>query len=145
MKRISSFLALAALLASVGSLPAGAQAVGASVEGKVTQEGQPMARIQVVLTNADTGRAIKTKTDKKGEFLLVGIPYGQYKVDVLGDKGEKLFSETTNVGTGDTSTDNVLKIDIPKGSAPADNSFGLAPSGTPPPKLTKEQLAKIKA
>jgi len=145
MKRISNLLALAALLVASGWLPAGAQTVGASVEGKVTQEGQPLAGTQVVLTNPDTGRAFKTKTDKKGEFLLVGIPYGLYRVDVLSDKGEKLFSQMTNVGTGDTSTDNVLRIDIPKGGAPVDNNFGLAPSGPPPPKLTKEQLAKIKA
>ncbi len=144
MKKTSNFLALVVLWA-VGALPAWAQAVGASVEGKVTQEGQPLAGAQLVLTNADTGRAYKTKSNKSGEFLLVGVAYGQYQVDVVNDKGEKLFSQKTTVGTGDTSVSNVLTIDVPKGGAPADNSFGLASSGTPPPKLTKEQLAKIKA
>jgi tetratricopeptide (TPR) repeat protein len=64
-------------------------------------------------------------------------------VDVLGEKGEKLFTEKTAIEDTDTSAPNVIPIDIPKGGMPADNKFGLADA--PAPKLTKEQLAKIKA
>jgi hypothetical protein len=143
MKRNVIVFALAALLCSVGFLPAYSQTVGAPTEGKVTQEGKPLANVQVVLTNVDTGKVNKTKTDKNGNFAVLGVPYGNYQVDVLGEKGEKLFTEKTGLGTGNTSATNVLNINIPAGGMPADNKFGLPDPATP--KLTKEQLAKIKA
>jgi len=143
MKRNAIVFALAALLCSVGFLPARSQTVGAPAEGKVTQEGKPLPNVQVVLTNADTGKVYKTKTDKSGNFAVLGVPYGNYQVDVLGEKGEKLFTEKTGLGTGNTSSTNVLNINIPAGGAAPDNKFGLPDPATP--KLTKEQLAKIKA
>lgn len=143
MKRNAIVFALAALLCSVVFLPARAQTVGAPTEGKVTQEGKPLPNVQVVLTNVDTGKVNKTKTDKGGNFAVLGIPYGNYQVDVLGEKGEKLFTEKTSLGTGNTSATNVLNINVPVGGAAADNKFGLPDPAAP--KLTKEQLAKIKA
>jgi Carboxypeptidase regulatory-like domain/Tetratricopeptide repeat len=144
MKKNPIVFALAALLFAFGFLPSRSQTVGAPAEGKVTQEGNPLPNTQVVFTNTDTSKSYKTKTDKKGEFVLVGVPYGSYQVEVFGEKGEKLFSERTSLGTDNTSSTNVLKIDIPKGGAvQADSKFGVP--NPPAPKLTKEQLAKIKA
>ena len=143
MKRNAIVFALATLLCSVGFLSAHSQTVGAPTEGKVTQEGKPLPNVQVVLTNVDTGRVNKTKTDKGGNFVVLGVAYGNYQVDVIGEKGEKLFTEKTSLGTGNTSSTNVLNIDIPAGGAAPDNKFGLPEPAAP--KLTKEQLAKIKA
>jgi hypothetical protein len=146
MKRNAIVYALATLLFAFGFLPARSQAVGATAEGKVTQEGNPLPNVQVVITNTSTTKAYKTKTDKKGEFALLGVLYGSYRVDVLGEKGETLFTETTVIGNaGNTSSTNVLKIEISKDAPPpaADNKFGVPDA--PAPKLTKEQLAKIKA
>jgi hypothetical protein len=137
-------LAVAALVLALGTLSAWSQTVGAQAEGKVTEEGKPLPNAQVVFTNADNGKTYKTKTDKNGGFLLIGVPYGNYQVDVLGEKGEKLFTRKTTLGTGDTSQENMLAIEIPKGgAAPADNPFGVP--DTSAPKLTKEQLAKMAA
>src|SRR5689334_1068468 len=124
MKRTAIVFALAALLCSVGVLPARSQTVGAPTEGKVSQEGKPLPNVQVVLTSTDTGKAYKTKTDKGGNFAVLGVPYGNYQVDVIGDKGEKLFTEKTSLGTGNTSATNVLNIDIVAGGAAPDNKFG---------------------
>lgn len=143
MKINTIALALAVSLLVLGGTAAVSQTVGAPVEGKVTQEGAPLANTQVVLTNVDTGKSYKTKSDKNGGFVLVGVPYGNFQIDVLSEKGEKIFTEKTSIGTGNTSATNVLKIDVPKGGMPADNKFGLP--DTPTPKLTKEQLAKIAA
>ncbi|HEY2113674.1 MAG TPA: tetratricopeptide repeat protein, partial [Candidatus Angelobacter sp.] len=115
------------------------QTVGAPVEGKVTQEGSPLANAQVVLTNADTGKTYKSKSGKSGNFSMLGVPYGNYQVEVIGDKGEKLFSEKTSLGTGNTTGSNFLKIDIVKGATVPDAGAPAAP------KPTKEQLAKIEA
>ena len=138
MKRNTILLALAAVLIAAPLLPAYAQTVGAPVEGKVTLEGSPFPNAQVVVTNVDTGKIYKTKSDKSGSFSLLGVPYGNYQVDVIGDKGEKLFTEKTTIGTGDTSASNILRIDVPKGGAVTD-------SGAPAPKLSKEELARIDA
>lgn len=142
MKRNAMVLALGALLFAVGFLPARSQTVGAQAEGKVTQEGKPLANAPVVFTNTDTGKTYKTKTDKNGEFQMLGVPYGSYEVNVLNDKGEKLSSNRTTLGTDNTTTSNIIQIDAGKEPI-ADNKFGLAqPAG---PKLTKEQLAKLQA
>ena len=137
MKRNAIFFALTAVLFA-GFLPARAQTVGAPVEGRVTQEGSPLSNVQVVLTNIDTGKSYKSKPEKSGDFSMVGVPYGNYQVDVIGEKGEKLFTEKTSLGTGNSTASNFLKIDIVKGAAVPD-------AGAPAPKLTKEELAKIDA
>jgi TolA-binding protein len=138
MKKNAIALALAAFL--LAALTAWAQTVGVPVEGTVTEEGKPLPNVQVVLTNVDTGRNYKTKTDKNGHFSLLGIPYGNFQVDVLGEKDKKLFTTKTSVGgeSGGTSSGNFMKIDVPKGGMPDQPEA----SG---PKLTKEQVAKIEA
>jgi len=142
MKRNAIVLALGALLFAVGFLPARSQTVGAQAEGKVTQEGKPLANAPVVFTNTDNGKIYKTKTDKNGEFQMLGVPYGSYEVNVLNEKGEKLSSDRTTLGTDNTTSSNIIQINAGKEPL-ADNKFGLAqPSG---PKLTKEQLAKLQA
>jgi len=142
MKRNAIVLALGALLFAVGFLPARSQTVGAQAEGKVTQEGKPLANAPVVFTNTDNGKTYKTKTDKNGEFQMLGVPYGSYEVNVLNAKGEKLSSNRTTLGTDNTTSSNIIQIDAGKEPI-ADNKFGLGqPAG---PKLTKEQLAKLQA
>jgi hypothetical protein len=146
MKKSALVCALTALFLAAAFLQARSQTVGAPpVEGKVTQEGKPLSDAQVVFTNADTGRVYKSKTDKNGTFVLVGVPSGNFQIDVLGEKGEKIFSQVTAIGMqGNTTSSNILKIDIAN-SQPitADNKFGVPEA--PAPKLTKEQIAKIKA
>ena len=138
MKRNTILFALAAALTAAAFLPAHAQTIGTPVEGKVTRDGSPFPNAQVVLTNVDTGKTYKSKSGKNGDFSMLGVPYGNYQVDVIGDKGEKLFTEKTSIGTGNSTGSNFLKVDISKDSPAPD-------SGTAAPKLTKEQLAKIEA
>jgi tetratricopeptide (TPR) repeat protein len=142
MKRNAVVMALATLLFAVGFSPAHSQTIGAQAEGKVTQEGSPFPNAQVVFTNSQTGKTYKTKTDKNGEFRLLGVPYGSYEINVLNDKGEKLSSDKTTLGTDNTTDSNILNIRVSKEAIP-DNKFGLPDPAAP--KLTKEQLAKIAA
>jgi len=142
MKRNLIVLALGTLLFALGFLPAYSQTVGAQAEGKVTQEGKPLANAPVVFTNTETGKTYKGKTDKNGEFQMLGVPYGPYEVNVLNEKGEKISSDRTTLGTGNTSSSNIIEINAGKEPI-TDNKFGLAQPAAP--KLTKEQLAKIQA
>ena len=73
----------------------------------------------------------------------MGMAYGNFRVEVFGEKGEKLFSEKTTIDAENTTSENYLSINIPKGAPPLDDKLGV--SDAPAPKLTKEQLAKIKA
>src|SRR5690242_14362197 len=139
MKRNTILLTLAAVLSAAAFLPAQAQTVGAPVEGKVTRDGSPFPNAQVVLTNVDTGKTYKSKSEKSGDFSMLGVPYGNYQVEVIGDKGEKLFSEKTSLGTGNSTGSNFLKIDISKDAPVPEAGASTAP------KLTKEQLARIEA
>lgn len=131
MKKCAVLVSTAVLLV-LSSMSLWSQTVGVSVEGKVSQEGQPLAGVQVVLVNPDTGRSLKTKTDKNGKFSMVGVPYGSYEVQVLGANGEKLFKQTTTVGSGSTSSVTTINIDVPKGGMPPDDKTGQQ-------KMTKEQ------
>lgn len=142
MKRNVIVFALGTLLFAVGFLPAYSQTVGAQAEGKVTQEGSPLANAPVIFTNTETGKVFKTKTDKGGEFKLLGVPYATYQVDVLNEKGEKLYSDRHTLGTGNTTDSNYLDISASKEPI-TDSKFGLPQPAAP--KLTKEQLAKIQA
>jgi|SRR5579859_243327 len=137
MKKNQIALVLAAFLLT--ALGVRAQTVGVPVEGKVTQEGQPLANAQVVLTNVDNGKPYKTKTDKSGNFSMVGVPRGNFNVEVLGEKGEKLFKQQTTVGgeQGGTGANAFMTIDVPKG--------GMAAGDVSGPKLSKEEIAKIEA
>jgi TolA-binding protein len=137
MKKIAIALVLAGVVLAAST--AWTQSVGVPVEGKVTQEGQPLANVQVVLTNVDNGKVYKTKTEKSGAFNMVGVPRGNFNVEVLGEKGEKLFKQQTTIGgeQGGTSASDFMRIDVPKG--------GMTTAEVSAPKLTKEQIAKIEA
>jgi tetratricopeptide (TPR) repeat protein len=142
MKRNAFVIALASLWLAIGFSAAYSQTVGAQAEGKVTQEGSPLPNAQVVFTNTDTGKIFKTKTDKNGEFRMLGVPYGSYEINVLSDKGEKLSSDRTTLGTDNTTTSNILQIHASKDPI-TDNKLGVPEPAAP--KLTKEQIAKIQA
>jgi tetratricopeptide (TPR) repeat protein len=73
---------------------------------------------------------------------MLGVPYGSYEINVLNDKGEKLSSDRTTLGTDNTTTSNILRIQAGKEPI-TDNKFGIPQAAAP--KLTKEQLAKMEA
>jgi len=143
MKNICAVFVLLAVFLVAGPFPAQAQNMGMmAVEGKVTQAGAPLANVQIVLTDLETGRTFKAKTNKSGQFTLAGVTFGNFRVDVLGEKGEKLHSQQASI-QGDPASTNFIAIDVPKGGdAPA---VSAGDSSAPAPKLSKEQLAKIKS
>ncbi len=76
------FCALLATLAL--SRPAGAQGL---VQGVVTDtSGQPVEGATVVVEAEGTNRHFDMKTNKKGEFLQIGLSSGPYKVTATKDK-----------------------------------------------------------
>ena len=147
MKRNRIILALAIGLLALASSAAWSQTIGAPVEGTVSQEGQPLAGVQIIFTNTDSGKVLKDKTDKLGKFSIIGVPYGNYEIQVVSGSGEKLFKRTTGIFPGASSDIPKITIDITKDSQAGDLASAVAgmSGDKAPPKLTKEALAKIKA
>jgi tetratricopeptide (TPR) repeat protein len=69
-----------------------------TVEGIVKgPDGKPIEKAEIDITRTDIKGSYKTKTDKKGHYLYMGLPMGKYTIDVLVD-GKKLDS-VANVST----------------------------------------------
>jgi tetratricopeptide (TPR) repeat protein len=77
-------LAIVAALAI--SIPAAAQ-MGGMVKGKVVDDkGQPVESATVTITANDTARKFTTKSNKRGEYLQIGLSSGAYSVVAEKDK-----------------------------------------------------------
>jgi tetratricopeptide (TPR) repeat protein len=85
----------AAFFALAMALPAAAQSTG-MVKGVVKDtQGQPVEGAKVMIEMAEgTSRRFETKSNKKGEFIQIGLPSGAYKVTA---EKEKLASNTADV------------------------------------------------
>jgi tetratricopeptide (TPR) repeat protein len=77
-------LALCVCLATLGfALPAAAQAL---VQGTVVDDkGQPVEGAAIVIEQEGTNRHFDMKSNKKGEFMQIGLPSGNYKVTATKD------------------------------------------------------------
>jgi hypothetical protein len=67
----------------------------------VDGEGKPVvgAKIAIEFTGG-VNRKMETKTDKKGEFIQIGLQSGNYKVTATDDKlGTQSFPAQVRVGT----------------------------------------------
>lgn len=101
---------------------------GGTVSGKILdREGKPLAGALVTYThagqytnapdqrisNSGTGKVYKTKTNKKGEFLMIRVASGIYQVEVTDASGAFLYSAKAFVGDdGDATWSNVLNVDL---------------------------------
>ncbi len=102
-----TFAAIAALALAV---PAAAQSTG-MVKGKVSDDkGQPVEGAKITIEmNGGTGRRYETKTDKKGEYMQIGLTSGQWRVSA---EKEKLAAQPTmiSVRVGSPATLNLTLI-----------------------------------
>lgn len=103
---------------------------GGTVSGKILdREGRPLVNAQITYTDigqvsnapdqthpitlSGNGKVYKTKTNKKGEFLIIGVASGIYQVEVRDSGGVFLYSAKTYVGdNADTSWSNVLNVNL---------------------------------
>lgn len=121
---------MVALLFTLGAGAAWSQATAGKVQGTITQAGKPVAGAEVVLTNKDTGKSYKMKTDKNGQFTGVGIQFGTYDQEISDVSGEKLFKRSVQI-TGEGGAVQDISVEVSSGKA------GAGPS--------KEEIEKIKA
>src|SRR6478672_181596 len=154
----SCCLILFALLVQVqGSL--------ATVSGEILdREGNPMVGALVIYTqigivdrNYKTGGAVRSesprmaegkgriyriKTDKKGAFVMIGMDYGVYQVEITAPDGSHVYSgKKTIVGNDEPSAQNILNVDLSavEGAVVPGGGTNLAAG-----KKSKEQLELIR-
>ncbi len=134
--------------------------VTAQVEGTVTDGGKPLPSAAVTLTSLTTGKTYKFKTDKSGNFLAVGVAYGDYEAQVSNSNGENIYKQKVSVAPSENSAVATIKIDVsavksggaqssqpqtsqPQGSQSTPGSSGAQQQGQQP-KYTKEQIEELK-
>lgn len=114
-RTLSRLLAVAVTLA----LAAPALAQTGLVKGKVVDAaGKPVPGAAVAITSTEgVGRTLNTKSDKRGEFVQLGLQAGTYQItashDTLGTGGAG-----TRVRIGDTSQVTITLSTVPPGTDP---------------------------
>jgi tetratricopeptide (TPR) repeat protein len=105
---------LVALYAFAGALIASAQT--AHIKGKVSDKGEPIVGAQVIYKSMNTGKIVKVKTDKNGEFFSVGVPDDVYHVTIIDATGKTIFEhDGIGVGEGGDDIENILSVDLTNG------------------------------
>ncbi len=110
-RKVYGFGLAAVLIILTGAIPARAQTGGAT--GKVTlQDGTLCAGCMVILDRQEIKGSYKVKTNKKGEFIYIGLPMGNYKVTLQNPSGQTLFFfGGKHIGMGDPTQ---IDFDMPK-------------------------------
>jgi tetratricopeptide (TPR) repeat protein len=155
MKKTLTYAVTLLLLYAIAGTGAAWAQYTATVKGKVTDNGAPLAGVQVIYTNASNGRQFKMKTDKKGEYSSIGLTFDNYDVSVVDASGKTIYTHK-NLNVGQSGGDNATTwdIDITKGGSgkQAGGAGGGAPGQAAPsdankgqPKMSQEEIEKIKA
>jgi translation initiation factor IF-2 len=123
--RRALLLALAVLVAVVMARPALAQTTGMCKGKVVDSENKPVEGAKVSISFKDgVSRVYEVKTNKKGEFIQIGLPPGNYKITAEKEKlGAQSFDARVRLGEA------------------AEVNFALVP-GAAGVSMTKEEAAK---
>ena len=115
------------------AMPAAAQM--GTLKGKVTgADGKPVEGAKVVIEHVATARKNNTSTDRRGEYVQVGLTPGDYKITVTA--GELTQSQTTRLG----AEVKELHFDLKPGAAAA----GTGKPSAEDAKKHAERIEKIK-
>jgi Tfp pilus assembly protein PilF len=125
--RIRRILAITAVAVAVACLASPASAQSGQIRGKVVDaKGGPVDGAKVVIQNVDTsGHSLETKTNKKGEYIQIGLAPGKYKI---------------TVSKGDLAVTKDIQIHLDMSNL----DFTLAP-GQGGGQMSKEEIEKQRA
>jgi Flp pilus assembly protein TadD len=78
------------------------------------EDGKPLAGYTIQVDRQEMKWTQHTKTNKKGEYVYIGLAPGTYKVTLLSPTGQQVFNVTDHVGIGDPT---VVDFDMAKEKA----------------------------
>jgi tetratricopeptide (TPR) repeat protein len=90
----------ALILALLFPVIAAAQTTGQVVGVVLDTFGKPYPDVNIEIKNPDTGKVFNAKTDKGGQFTVVGVPAGDYAVTLTKEKDQLSFSVRFHVDAG---------------------------------------------
>lgn len=105
---------LAALFAFLAALSVAVPGFGQTggVVGKATKlDGNPCVKCRIVIQRTEIHAVYKTKTNKKGEYIYIGLPLGIYKIILESPEGKQLFYIEQKIGMGNPIQ---VDFDLPK-------------------------------
>jgi tetratricopeptide (TPR) repeat protein len=74
-------------------------------------KGNPMVGYNLLIERQEIKGTYKTKTDKKGNYIYIGLPTGTYKITLQTPTGQHVFSRSERVTFGDPT---VVDFDMAK-------------------------------
>jgi hypothetical protein len=110
LQRVCGRLALASAIVLCLFVPCarGQAFVNGSVVGSVTDNsGASVPEAAIALTNLDTSAKLRTQTDSTGQYQLLNLPPGRYRLEVEKSGFQRFTREPITV-----EVNNSLKIDI---------------------------------
>ncbi len=119
-----------------------------TVSGRILdRESKPAIGAKVLYVDTSTGRSYTTRTDKKGEFEIIGVAPGYYQITITAQDGQPIYSGKRNVRriTDDqqnraSESDNVLNVELSTSAPPGSAQDSNLAQG----KLNKEQLDLVR-
>ena len=103
---IRKWLGLAIAVFALANVPSAFAQTG-GLTGKCTlQDGTPCVKCLLVIERQDIKGTYKVNTNKKGEYVYVGLPLGSYKISLMDPNGKLLFYISHHVGMGDPTEVN---------------------------------------
>ncbi len=86
--------------ALAGAFPLFAQTGG--VSGRAAgEDGNALVGYPIIIERQDVRGNYKTKTNKRGQYIYIGLPIGDYKVTLQEPRGRTLYFFNIRVGMGD--------------------------------------------
>lgn len=97
---VRNILGMAVAFAALAlAMPAYAQTGG--IQGKaILQDGKPCDKCIILINRLDIQGVYKTKTGKKGNFVYIGLPLGNYKITLKSPSGQSLFYVEKHIQLG---------------------------------------------
>lgn len=114
--------AFAVALVLIAAAPLMAQTGGVIGDARGVN-GEKLAKYPVIIARQDVQETYKTKTDKHGHYIYIGLPIGQYKITLEDPDGHSLFYYTKHVGLGDPTE---VDFDLAKEKGAQDALAALA-------------------
>lgn len=99
-KRCLGIAFAVALALSAVAIPLMAQTGGVTGTAKGV-DGKKLAGYPIIIQRLDIKGTYKTKTNKHGNYVYIGLPIGNYKVIIENPSGQQLYYVEKHIGLGD--------------------------------------------